>query len=105
MFRTLKLAAVVGVITSLPIIPSVAAAENLKVVASFSIVADFAKYVGGDRVIIITLVGPNGHAHVYQPKPAERPPSVLPTWCWSTAFSSRASFSVSSRRARRRRRS
>ncbi|MGX9574962.1 zinc ABC transporter substrate-binding protein AztC [Mesorhizobium sp. f-mel] len=68
---TLKLAAVVGVITSLPIIPSVAAAENLKVVASFSIIADFAKNVGGDRVDIITLVGPNGDAHVYEPKPAD----------------------------------
>lgn len=71
MSRTLKLAAVVGVITSLPIIPSVAAAENLKVVASFSIIADFAKNVGGDRVDIITLVGPNGDAHVYEPKPAD----------------------------------
>ncbi|RWL17526.1 MAG: metal ABC transporter substrate-binding protein [Mesorhizobium sp.] len=71
MSRTLKLAAVVGVITSLPIIPSAAAAENLRVVASFSIIADFAKNVGGDRVDIITLVGPNGDAHVYEPKPAD----------------------------------
>ncbi|TIX75484.1 MAG: hypothetical protein E5V24_31300, partial [Mesorhizobium sp.] len=31
-----------------------------QVVASFSIIADFAKNVGGDRVDIITLVGPNG---------------------------------------------
>ncbi|RWP69279.1 zinc ABC transporter substrate-binding protein AztC [Mesorhizobium sp.] len=71
MSRTLKLAALVGVITSLPITPSVAAAENLKVVASFSIIADFARNVGGDRVDIITLVGPNGDAHVYEPKPAD----------------------------------
>ncbi|TIR42493.1 MAG: metal ABC transporter substrate-binding protein, partial [Mesorhizobium sp.] len=70
MSRTLKLAAAMGVIASLPITPSVAAAENLKVVASFSIIADFAKNVGGDRVDIITLVGPNGDAHVYEPKPA-----------------------------------
>ncbi|TIX81353.1 MAG: hypothetical protein E5V21_10705, partial [Mesorhizobium sp.] len=42
-----------------------------KVVASFSIIADFAKNVGGDRVDIITLVGPNGDAHVYEPKPAD----------------------------------
>ncbi|RWP41484.1 zinc ABC transporter substrate-binding protein AztC [Mesorhizobium sp.] len=71
MSRTLKLAALVGVITSLPITLSVAAAENLKVVASFSIIADFARNVGGDRVDIIALVGPNGDAHVYEPKPAD----------------------------------
>lgn len=46
-------------------------AEPLKVVASFSIVGDFAANVGGDRVEIITLVGPNGDAHVYEPKPAD----------------------------------
>ncbi|TIL74115.1 MAG: metal ABC transporter substrate-binding protein [Mesorhizobium sp.] len=71
MSRTLKLAAVIGALTSLPIAPSVAAAENLRVVASFSIIADFAKNVGGDRVDIVTLVGPNGDAHVYEPKPAD----------------------------------
>src|SRR5690606_31260154 len=65
----LKLAAEVSVIT-LTQIP-VASAESLKVVASFSIIADFARNVGGDRVDITTLVGPNGDAHVYEPKPAD----------------------------------
>ncbi|PCI88760.1 MAG: ABC transporter substrate-binding protein [Hyphomicrobiales bacterium] len=46
-------------------------AENLKVVASFTIVADFAKNVGGEKIDIITLVGPNGDAHVYNPKPSD----------------------------------
>lgn len=45
--------------------------EPLKVVASFSIIGDLAKNVGGDRVEITTLVGPNGDAHVYEPKPAD----------------------------------
>jgi zinc/manganese transport system substrate-binding protein len=40
-------------------------------VASFSIIADFAKNVGGDRVDITTLVGPNGDAHVYAPKQSD----------------------------------
>ena len=48
-----------------------ASAENLKVVASFSIIADFARNVGGDRVDITTLVGPDGDAHVYEPRPAD----------------------------------
>ncbi len=47
------------------------AAEPLKVVASFSIIGDLAKNVGGDRVAITTLVGPNGDAHVYEPRPAD----------------------------------
>ncbi len=51
--------------------PSQAAAEPLKVVASFSIIGDFAKQVGGDRIALTTLVGPNGDAHVYEPKPAD----------------------------------
>lgn len=40
-------------------------------VASFSIIGDFAREVGGEHVEIRTLVGPNGDAHVYEPKPAD----------------------------------
>jgi len=47
------------------------AAEPLKVVASFSILGDMVKNVGGDRVDVITLVGPGGDTHVYQPTPAD----------------------------------
>jgi zinc/manganese transport system substrate-binding protein len=47
------------------------AQERLNVVASFSIVADFVKNVGGDRVDVTTLVGPNSDAHVYSPTPAD----------------------------------
>jgi zinc/manganese transport system substrate-binding protein len=43
----------------------------LEVVASFSILGDMAKIVGGDRVQVITLVGPNGDAHVFEPTPAD----------------------------------
>ena len=46
-------------------------AAKLKVVASFSIVADMASRVGDDRIEIHTLVGPNGDAHVFQPTPAD----------------------------------
>jgi zinc/manganese transport system substrate-binding protein len=45
--------------------------QKLKVVATFSILADFVKNVGGDRVAITPLVGPNGDAHVYQPSPGD----------------------------------
>jgi len=70
MHPTIRLASAISVITfgmaSLP-----AAAEPLKVVASFSIIGDFAKNVGGDRIELTTLVGPNGDAHVYEPKPTD----------------------------------
>jgi len=49
----------------------VAAGEPLKVVASFSILGDFVKNVGGDRVDVTALVGPDGDVHVYAPAPAD----------------------------------
>jgi zinc/manganese transport system substrate-binding protein len=47
------------------------AQERLNVVASFSILGDFARNVGNDRVSVTTLVGPNGDVHVYTPAPAD----------------------------------
>ncbi len=47
------------------------AQAKLPVVASFSILGDFARQVGGDRVSVTTLVGPDGDAHVYSPTPAD----------------------------------
>ena len=37
----------------------------------FSILGDLVQNVGGDRVEVATLVGPNGDAHVYSPSPAD----------------------------------
>lgn len=48
-----------------------ASAEPLKVVASFSILADMTARVGGERVSVSALVGPGGDAHVYQPSPKD----------------------------------
>jgi zinc/manganese transport system substrate-binding protein len=39
------------------------------VVASFSILADFARQVGGDKVEVTALVGPDSDVHVYTPTP------------------------------------
>jgi zinc/manganese transport system substrate-binding protein len=47
------------------------AQERLSVVASFSILADLVRNVGGERTEVIPLVGPNGDAHVYSPTPAD----------------------------------
>lgn len=51
--------------------PPAAASARLPVVASFSIIGDLARQVGGDRVVVTTIVGPNGDTHVYEPTPAD----------------------------------
>ena len=47
------------------------AAERLNVVASFSILGDFVRAIGGDRVSVTTLVGPDSDVHVYTPAPSD----------------------------------
>jgi zinc/manganese transport system substrate-binding protein len=42
-----------------------------RVVASFSILADMVRQVGGDLVVVDSLVGPDADAHVYIPKPGD----------------------------------
>ncbi len=50
---------------------SATAKTPVKTVASFSILADMVRHVGGDRVAVTALVGPDGDAHVFQPTPAD----------------------------------
>src|SRR5262249_51774121 len=47
------------------------AGARLKVVASFSVLADIVKNVGGDHIQLTTLGGPDGDAHVLEPTPAD----------------------------------
>jgi zinc/manganese transport system substrate-binding protein len=47
------------------------AEDKLPVVATISIIGDFVKNVGGDRVAVTSLVGPGGDAHVYSPSPSD----------------------------------
>lgn len=47
------------------------AQAQVKVAATFSILGDLVTQVGGDRVEVVTLVGPEGDAHVYSPTPAD----------------------------------
>ncbi len=48
-----------------------ASAETLNVVASFTVLADVVKHVGGDHVKVSSLVGPNGDPHEFEPSPAD----------------------------------
>ena len=56
----------IATISSLP-----TAAEPIRVVATFSIIADITQQVGGDRVMVQSLVGPDADAHVFQPSPKD----------------------------------
>lgn len=47
------------------------AQDRLNVVTSFSILGDFVRNVGGERVSVTSLVGPDGDVHVYTPAPAD----------------------------------
>ncbi|WP_157014792.1 zinc ABC transporter substrate-binding protein AztC [Mesorhizobium xinjiangense] len=66
-FTLTALAAALSCSTSI----SAMAADKLQVVASFSIIADLARNVGGERIDLTTLVGPDGDAHVYEPRPQD----------------------------------
>ena len=49
---------------------STAQAAPVTVVASFSIIGDWVRVVGGERVAVQTLIGSNQDAHSYQPSPS-----------------------------------
>ena len=53
-------------------VPAAAESDSpIPVVATFSILGDMVKRIGGEHVAVTTLVGPNGDTHVYQPTPAD----------------------------------
>jgi len=47
------------------------AQDRSRAVATFSILGDFVRNVGSERVELATLVGPNGDVHVYAPTPGD----------------------------------
>jgi zinc/manganese transport system substrate-binding protein len=57
--------------TALAFVAPAFAEEKLRVIATFSILGDIVANIGGDRVEVTTLVGPDGDAHVFQPAPAD----------------------------------
>ena len=60
-----KLTALLIMLLSLPL----AAAEKVKVVTTFSILADLVQEIGQPHVSVVNLVGPDEDAHVHQPTP------------------------------------
>ncbi len=60
-----------ALVVALGLVATPALAAPVKVVATFSILGDMVAKVGGDRVSVTTLVGPDGDAHVFQPSPGD----------------------------------
>jgi zinc/manganese transport system substrate-binding protein len=58
-----------GFIALALIFSNAATARTLHVVASFSILADVVKQVGGEQVIVKSLVPPDGDPHEFEPSP------------------------------------
>lgn len=58
-------------LAALGLAPAPARAAQIKAVVSFSILADLVRQVGGDRVEVASLIGPDGDGHAFSPSPAD----------------------------------
>ncbi|MDR1064668.1 MAG: zinc ABC transporter substrate-binding protein [Azoarcus sp.] len=50
---------------------SACTAAEIEIVASFSILGDLVREVGGERVTVHALIGPDQDAHIYEPRPSD----------------------------------
>ena len=64
-----RLLPVLSLLFGLVLVVPASAETRLNVVTSFSILADFVRQVGGDKVGVTSLVGPDSDVHVYTPTP------------------------------------
>jgi zinc/manganese transport system substrate-binding protein len=69
--RRHRLGTVLLALTMAWLLPARVAAAPVKVVATFSVLADMVREVGGERVTVTSIVGPDGDAHVYEPTPLD----------------------------------
>ena len=71
MLRFISVIVAVLALAVAPVAAQQATDGPLNVVATFSILGDFAKNIGGERVSVTMLVGPNSDTHVYTPTPSD----------------------------------
>ena len=71
--RSLKQSILAGLLSGLSFVATtaVAAEEQIKIVASFSILSDMVEQVIGEHASVTTIVGPDADAHIYQPSVAD----------------------------------
>lgn len=70
-YRTRHFVRTLGALTLIAVTAASARAEPVPVVATFSVIGDMVKQIGGERIALTVLVGPDGDTHVYQPSPAD----------------------------------
>lgn len=70
LFATLLTLSLLSAACSVAPLPT-APGRRLKVVATFSVIGDLARNVGGDDMDIATLVGPGQDTHTFEPSPAD----------------------------------
>lgn len=51
--------------------PRLGAQQRIAVVASFSILGDMAARIGGERIALRVMAGPDADAHAFQPRPSD----------------------------------
>lgn len=61
----------ISLVLALSCASQAALAKPLNVVASFTVLADIAKQVGGEHVTVKSLVGPDGDPHSFEPSPQD----------------------------------
>lgn len=69
MMHVKKLVFVGTALASIMAFAPMASAKTLKVVASFTVLADVVHEIGGSNVNVRSLVGPNGDPHEFEPSP------------------------------------
>jgi len=62
-----------AVFTLLTLSGTASAADKIKVVATFSVIADMVAHIAGDHVDLSTIVGPDGDIELYEPTAADVP--------------------------------
>ena len=70
-FQRLLLALVTAVIAAGAFGPSAFAQERLKVVTTFTVIADMARNVAGDGVEVVSITKPGAEIHGYEPTPQD----------------------------------
>src|SRR5690606_27983081 len=70
--RRRRLLGMGGLALGLGLLPlRVSARDRLPVVATFSILGDMVREVGGERISLTTIVGPNMDTHRFEPTPQD----------------------------------
>lgn len=65
------LTGVAAAATATAAVAAPASAKTLEAVASFTVLADMVRQVGGDHVHVVSLVPPNGDPHEFEPTPTD----------------------------------